>query len=424
MVDPSSAPRLSNAPWLSAPGIQAVFRAVESLGEDIRAVGGAVRNTILECPVADIDLATTARPEAVLAAAEAAGLRSIPTGLDHGTVTIIADGAPYEVTTLRQDVETFGRQAKVVFGRDWRADALRRDFSMNALYADRAGTIHDPLNGLPDCLARRVRFIGDPATRIREDYLRILRFFRIHAAYGKGAFDNDGLLACIRQRDGLRQLSAERIGMEMKRLVAAPGAAEALAVMEDAGLLEITTAGVSRIADFRALRSLDQEAPETRHATLGFAVLSGFVDEDLDRIADRFRLSNAERNRMHGALRAAALMPQTPSGDVPIKTALYRVGREAAIEGVLAAWARARAKGAPPDVDEDFRAVLHAGRTLPIPDFPLKGRDFIEFGLAPGPELGRAMKALEAFWIDSGFDIGRDELLAKLAMSGSASVDT
>jgi len=412
MEDPAHIADLCNAPWLTSPGIQAVFEAVENGGEDIRAVGGAVRNTLLGQSVSDIDLATTASPQTVLNAAERAGLRAIPTGIDHGTITILSGGEAYEVTTLRQDVETFGRQAKVVFGRDWREDAKRRDFTMNALYADRHGMIHDPLDGLSDCLSRRVRFIGEPETRIREDYLRILRFFRIHAAYGAGEFDEDGLVACIRQRDGLRHLSAERIGMEMKRLVAAPGAASALAIMEDAGLLEITTGGISRISDFAALRSLDPEAPETRNSSLGFAVLSGFIDEDVDRIADRFRMSNAERSQMHHALGAAAILRQPDRGDPPLLDAIYRVGREGTVLGLLAVWARERAETNFGDErDPLFRSALERARHLPIPEFPLKGRDLLKIGIPSGPELGLAIKDLEHKWIASHYALDRSTLL-------------
>ena len=204
---------LQQAEWLKSPGIQAVFAAIEQEGDEARVVGGAVRNTLLGHPVPDVDIATTASPETVMERARAAGLKPIGTGIDHGTITVVSSGYPYEVTTLREDVETFGRQARVVFGRNWTRDAERRDFTLNALYVDRHGRLHDPLGGLDDCLNRHVRFIGDPDTRIREDYLRILRFFRIYAAYGAGDMDADGLGACLRQRDGLRHLSAERIGL-------------------------------------------------------------------------------------------------------------------------------------------------------------------------------------------------------------------
>lgn len=405
--------QLSDAPWLQTPAIQQVFDAVEQDGDRAMAVGGAIRNTLLGLPVADVDIATTALPEQVAARAGANGLKVVPTGIDHGTVTVISKGMAYEVTTLRKDVETFGRQARVVFGTSWIDDARRRDFTLNALYVDRHGEIHDPLGGLEDCLARRIRFIGDPGERIREDYLRILRFFRIHAAYGLGAPDPAGLSACIRERDGLRHLSAERIGVEMKKLVGAPLAADCLGLMEDSGLLEITTGGISRIADFAALRSLDEVAEETRSPALGFAVLSGFVDEDLDRIADRFRLSNAERRRMHGALAAAKGI--NAGGDDPdVHRLLYRHGRESFIDGLLAVWAQARAGGMPAQREPVFSTALEQGRDLDIPAFPLKGADLMAAGLPAGPKIGETLKRLEEDWLDSRFSLSRKELLVRM----------
>ncbi|WP_346891408.1 CCA tRNA nucleotidyltransferase [uncultured Roseibium sp.] len=405
--------QLSSAPWLQTPAIQQVFDVVEQDGDRAMAVGGAIRNTLLGLPVADVDIATTALPGQVAARAGANGLKVVPTGIDHGTVTVISEGMAYEVTTLRQDVETYGRQARVVFGTSWIDDARRRDFTLNALYVDRHGEIYDPLGGLEDCLARRVRFIGDSGERIREDYLRILRFFRIHAAYGLGAPDPAGLSACIRERDGLRHLSAERIGVEMKKLVCAPLATDCLSLMEDSGLLEITTGGVSRIADFRALRSLDDVAEETRKPALGFAVLSGFVDEDLDRIADRFRLSNAERKRMHGALAAAKDL--SAGGDDPqVYRLLYRHGRESFIDGLLAVWAQARAGGTSAQREPVFSAALEQGRDLDIPVFPLKGADLMAAGLPAGPKIGETLKRLEDEWLDSRFSLSREEILARM----------
>lgn len=404
---------LANASWLKTASIQKVFEAIEQNGDKAMAVGGAVRNTLLNLPVADVDIATTARPEQVTARAKAKGLKVVPTGIDHGTVTVISKGAAYEVTTLRQDVETFGRQARVVFGTNWSEDARRRDFTLNALYVDRYGNIHDPLGGLDDCLSRHVRFIGDPTERIREDYLRILRFFRIHAAYGRGEPDAAGLSACIREREGLRHLSAERIGMEMKKLVSASLAADCLALMEDSGLLEITTGGISRIADFRALRSLDDLASENRQPELCFAVLSGFVDEDLDRIADRFRLSNAERNRMHGAL-AAATEIERSDNPLEVLKLLYRHGRESFINGLLAVWAQGRARGLPAPREQAFHEALNLGRSADIAVFPLKGADLMAAGLAAGPQIGKTLKRLEDEWLASDFKLDKKALLQRV----------
>lgn len=399
---------LARADWLGTDGIQAVFSAIERDGDQARVVGGAVRNTLLGHPVPDVDIATTALPEQVMQRAREAGLKPVGTGLDHGTVTIVSGGFPYEVTTLREDVETYGRQAKVVFGRNWTRDAERRDFTLNALYADRHGRLHDPLGGLEDCLARRVRFIGDPDKRLQEDYLRILRFFRIYAAYGAGEMDAEGLGACLRQRDGLRHLSAERIGHEMRRLIRAPLAGPALAMMNDCGLWEIATGGLARIEDFHALRSLLPVAEEVTDPELGLVVLAGFVREDLERICDRFRLSNAERDRMRTAW--ASLKRYRQGGALPEAAAqLYDFGRRGAVDGLLAFWAGQKAQGLTSEAP--FEALLGRLRQTPLPVFPLKGADLIATGHAPGPALGDQLKRLEASWRDSGFTLEKDDLL-------------
>ncbi len=411
---------LGRADWLNTPGIQAVFSALEQEGDQARVVGGAVRNTLLGHPVPDIDIATTARPETVMQRALDAGLKPVGTGIDHGTVIVISRGVPYEVTTLRQDVETFGRQAKVVFGRDWVRDAERRDFTLNALYSDRRGHLFDPLGGLADCLARRVRFIGDPDSRIREDYLRILRFFRIYAAYGEGDIDAAGRDACLRQRDGLRHLSAERIGHEMRRLLRAPLAAAALRMMNDSGLWEIATGGLARIEDYCALRGLAPFAPDVSDPELGLVVLGGFVREDLERICDRLRLSNAERNRMRTAWAAMKFLRQSavPTALPPdARDMIYEFGRQGAVDGVLAHWAFRKAQGTPPP-ENDWRGLLERVRQAPLPAFPVKGADLIAAGHAPGPALGEVLQKLETEWRASKFTLSKDDLVQRAGSSG------
>ena len=229
-------------------------------GEQARVVGGAVRNTLLGEAHGDIDIATTALPDEVMRRVQAAGFKAVPTGIEHGTVTVVAAGRPFEVTTLREDVETFGRRAKVAFGRNWRRDAERRDFTMNALFVSRDGTVYDYVGGLADIETRRVRFIGDAAARIAEDYLRILRFFRFHASYGAGAPDAQGLAACIAGRAGLEQLSRERIRMEVVKLLLARHAVPALAVMTETGLLEQVLGGVPLLASYANMTKLEATA--------------------------------------------------------------------------------------------------------------------------------------------------------------------
>ncbi|QDG76436.1 CCA tRNA nucleotidyltransferase [Labrenzia sp. PHM005] len=406
---------LAAADWLLSKDIQAVFSAIDRDGDSARVVGGAIRNTLLGYSVPDIDIATTATPQDVMRRASNAGLKAIGTGIDHGTITVISNGFPYEVTTLREDVETYGRQARVVFGRDWTKDALRRDFTMNALYVDRHGYLHDPLDGLEDCFARRVRFIGDPDMRIREDYLRILRFFRIYAAYGEGDMDADGLGACLRERDGLRHLSAERIGHEMRRLMAAPKAAIALRMMNDCGLWEIATGGLARIDDYDALRALDGIAAETRDPELGLIVLAGFVREDVDRVADRLRLSNSERRRM---MTGWTVYKQFRQADTwpDLKWLLYVHGRQGAIDGLLAYWAAFEGQyrtGSKPD----FSKSLQTLRTADIPIFPLKGADVIALGHPPGPGVGQLLKSLEQIWRESGFTLDKKDLMSRVVIN-------
>src|SRR5580692_1878276 len=224
---------LDNAHWLKSGAIARVLALLDGEAEEARVVGGAVRNALLKLPIGEIDIATTALPAEVIRRARAAGIKSVPTGIDHGTVTLVVDRQPFEVTTLREDIETFGRKAKVAFGRDWARDAERRDFTINGLSVDGQGVVHDYVGGFADIAARRVRFIGEPDQRIAEDYLRILRFFRIHAAYGSGEPDRSGYLACIAARGGLASLSAERVRMEMLKLMVAQGAAGAVVAMSE-----------------------------------------------------------------------------------------------------------------------------------------------------------------------------------------------
>ncbi|MFN3498101.1 MAG: CCA tRNA nucleotidyltransferase, partial [Pannonibacter indicus] len=354
----------------------------------------------------------TALPQQVMERADAAGLKAVPTGIDHGTVTVISSGEPFEVTTLREDVETFGRHAVVRFGRDWAHDAARRDFTMNALYCGADGTIHDPLGGgLEDCLARRVRFIGRAEDRIREDYLRILRFFRFHATYGAGPTDDEGLSASVRLRDGLTQLSAERIGAEMKKILAVGACPPVIAVMEGTGILPLLTGGVARLASLAALKSLSDELPEAGSPILALACLTGFVGEDAGRIARRWRLSNQERSVMFRAIEGAASLLQASDPAAVLKAQMLAWGRETAQEALVLAHARTRSSAR----DEAGFAGLHElARNWDIPVFPVTGHDLITAGVPKGPALGSAMEHLRRLWAASDYRAARDELLAAL----------
>jgi|RhiMethySRZTD1v2_1073278.scaffolds.fasta_scaffold38690_4 poly(A) polymerase len=394
------------ADWLRTGELARILALLDSDGEEARVVGGAVRNALLHEPLGDIDIATTALPEEVVRRVEAAGCKAVPTGIEHGTITVVADGHPFEVTTLREDVETDGRRAKVVFGRDWRRDAERRDFSMNALFLGRDGTVHDYVGGLADIADRRVRFIGDAATRIAEDYLRILRFFRFHAAYGHGGLpDAAGLHACIMARAGLDTLSRERVRMEMLKLMLARHAVPALAVMAETGLIEMVLGGVPLLASLSNLIKLEASLSLPPDPARRLAALGVLVTEDAERLRERLRLANAESERLISMgnvwWRIVAGLSEQAS-----RTLLYRLGPDGYLDRVLLAWSRAPEGVA----DPQWRALATLPSRWSVPQFPLKAADFMARGVEKGPRLGAAMRAAEQAWIEAGFPLDRDTL--------------
>ncbi len=402
----SASPSLKDAEWLKRPETVRVFAALNTDGVMTRAVGGAVRNALLGLPVTEVDLATTALPEQAMALARKAGLKAVPTGIEHGTVTVVADGVPFEVTTLRRDVETFGRHATVAFTEDWEEDARRRDFTLNALYAGSDGTVFDPLCGYADLIAGRVRFIGDAEARINEDYLRILRFFRFNAYYGKGPLDPEGLQASVRLRAGLDQLSAERVGAELRRLLVAPQAMQAVEALFDYGLLPGLLGSVPRLERLNRLTAIEEALGLAPDATVRLAALAVFVEEDAERLAARLRLSNAEQAVL--ALGAADHAASGLPDDGAAKRALYQLGPSAFRARVLIAWADS---GAPPN-DQNWREALSLAERWQVPSFPLRGADIMALGLE-GPEIGAILRRLEAEWIAAGFASSREELLAR-----------
>ncbi|MBB4301210.1 poly(A) polymerase [Rhodobium orientis] len=394
------------AGWLVDDKLQGVLAALNVEGDEARIVGGAIRNTLLGVPVSDIDIATTARPETVVERAEAAGFRAIPTGIEHGTVTLVVAHTPFEVTTLREDIETFGRKATVRFGRDWEADARRRDFTMNALYAGADGTVYDLVGGRADCLSRKVRFIGDADARIHEDYLRILRFFRFHASYGDGPIDREGLLAAVRGRSGLRHLSAERIGQEMRRLAMAPGGAATTRIMADSGILQIVLGGIGSPETLGRLTALAANLPASLDAALAHAALSARIPEDAERVAERLRLSNEVRRRMVKVLRLAPGL-SADMGEAAARLALYRSDAETFRGAVLLAWAWSDAAGD----DAGWRDLFGLAGRWPVPRFPVSGRDLVALGIPSGPAVGELLARVEDWWIGEGFSPGRDAAL-------------
>ena len=400
----SDARVLADAPWLKSGPAARVLELLDANGEEARVVGGAVRNALLHLPTGDIDIATTAVPTEVVRRAKAAGIKSVPTGIEHGTVTLVVDAQPFEVTTLREDTETFGRKAKVAFGRDWVRDAERRDFTINGLSVDADGVVHDHVGGLADIAARRVRFIGDPNQRIAEDYLRILRFFRIHAAYGAGEPDRAGYLACISARAGLATLSAERVRMEMLKLMVAEGAAGAVAAMSDGGLLLPIFGGVAYTGPFKAMIAAEHVLGLKPDAVRRLGALAVAVTEDARRVAARLRLTNAETKALdsmgHRWWRLAGMDEATA------RRRLYRLGAERYRDRLMLAWARAGT-----DIDStSWRELATLPERWSAPKFPLKAADFIARGIAEGPALGHVLTLAEDAWLAADFPLDQPAL--------------
>ena len=410
----SKSDSLGDAVWLVRGEAAPLLKLLDSNGEEARIVGGAVRNALLCLPVHEIDIATTALPDEVMRRVEAAGWKAVPTGIEHGTVTVLIAGKPFEVTTLRRDVETYGRKAKVVFGRDWVADARRRDFTINALSLSADGELHDYVEGLADLAAHRVRFIGDPAQRIAEDYLRILRFFRFHAWYGEGMPDPEGLHACIRGRTGIDSLSRERIRTELLKLLLAPHATPTLALMTEIGLLGDVLGGVALLASFENMVKVEAAIGVESDPVRRLGALGVWVAEDGERLAQRLRLSNADAERLTALERWWRVLPELVSARV----LLYRLGPQHFADQVLVAWSRSSASAA----DRAWRALAELPRTWNAPEFPLKAADFMARGFVAGPALGAVMRAAEQAWIAADFpaDAAAIEAIADRAARGAS----
>jgi poly(A) polymerase len=403
-----NAARVLGAPWLNSGPTSRVLELLNGGGEEARVVGGAVRNALLDIPIGDLDIATTALPEEVVRRAKEAGVKSVPTGIEHGTVTLVVDGHPFEVTTLREDTETFGRKAKVSFGRDWVGDARRRDFTINALSVGADGVVYDYVGGLDDIAARQVRFIGDPKARIEEDFLRILRFFRIHAAFGAGEVDREGYLACISARAGLSTLSAERVRMEILKLLVADGAASAVTAMTDGGLLQMILGGVTYTGTFAAMIAAEHTLGLKADAIRRLAALAVAVTEDARRLATRLRLSNSEAKALdsmgHRWWRLEGM------DEARARRRLYRLGETSYRDRLLLAWARA-GHGAEP---AHWVALSQLPQRFTPPKFPLKAADFIARGVAEGPALGHVLTLAEDAWLAADFPL-EPAALASLA---------
>jgi poly(A) polymerase len=378
---------------MTAPETLAVMNA---LGE-ARFVGGAVRNALLGANVVDIDIAVPMPPAEALARLTARNIKVVETGIDHGTVTAIAGHHAFEITSLRRDVETDGRHAKVAFTDDWAEDAARRDFTINALYASATGEIFDYAGGVQDLISGRVRFMGDPRTRIKEDYLRVLRLFRFHAWYGRGEIDAEGLRAAAEARDKLKTLSAERVAKELLRLLEAGNPGPVLRVMAAAGILTEILAGALQLPRLERLTEIDAENRFPRDAVLRLAALLPDSGDAARAISDRLRLSNADRLRLEQALSGERIAAGLSARDA--RLLLYRIGTAPFRDKVLLQWASApRTAGALP-----WRMLLQMAENWQRPRFPLTGRDVLEAGVPEGPEVGRILGLVEDWWLDSDF---------------------
>ena len=390
--------------WLPAPPTRRVIEALEGAEpRSARFVGGCVRNALLGQPVSDIDIATTLLPERAAQALKAAGIAVHPTGIAHGTLTAVANHQPFEITTLRRDVSTDGRRATVAFTTDWDEDARRRDFTMNAIYAEPDGTLIDYVGGVEDALHRRILFIGRPEDRIAEDYLRILRFFRFYAWYAHGDPDQEALAACVAMRDGLTQLSAERVWNETKKLLAAEDPRTALAAMDEAGVMAALYGDLDRARLGRLVEMGEADA------FLRFLALCP-DDASGEALAQRMKMSNAEKDRLRAALdpeltEAVAREWQTRAG---LEKLVYRTGNQAIADRLALDFASVET---PP---EGWGGALAHARSFETPEFPVTGADLLAAGVPKGPELGDSLRRLEDRWVDSRFALTKAELLQSL----------
>jgi poly(A) polymerase len=386
-------PTIAGQQWLASADVHAVLDALGTA----RLVGGCVRNSLLGLPVDDIDIATPLTPDAVAKAVEARGMKAIDTGAEHGTVTVVLNSLPYEVTTLRRDVSTDGRRATVAFTTVWEEDAARRDFTINALYADGDGRVHDYHQGLADLEAGVVRFIGDADTRIAEDHLRILRLFRIHAWYGRGEIDAEALRACRSGRGRIQALSGERIQKEMMKLLRARKPGHAVRAMRDTHVLEEIIPGhvdldvLSRMSDIDEAHHLEPEGI----LRLGTLIPAG---DSARQLAQRWRLSNDDRARLVNLFKLFGLL-EAPVDRRAFRRLLYRHGPDAVCDQIRLAWARGDAVGD----GESWKTLMGLARSWSRPVLGVDGADVLRAGVPEGPQVGRVLGEVEAWWIDADF---------------------
>jgi poly(A) polymerase len=404
MTDTGNLLRIEPQPWMTDLITLSVLEALSAGGAQARFVGGSVRDALLGRRIGDIDIATPAPPERVIELLEKRGIKVVPTGLAHGTVTAIAGTPPrhFEITTLRRDVETYGRRARVAFDADWAADAARRDFTINAIFLDPDGTVHDPVGGLADLRAHRVRFVGDPGTRIAEDVLRILRYYRFEARFGTGLGDPQARAACRALAHLLPNLSAERVAQELVKLLETSYPISALRMMLEDGVLSVILPEARRLDRLRHMIAIEPEPDPLRR-------LAALIDVDgagAIALAERLHFSNAWRDRLHGLAPPWAIDP--PAGMAAQRRALYRLGAERYRDVALLL----AAEGA---MSRDrFGELLALARDWTPPAFPLAGRDVTALGIAAGPEVGRLLGAVHDWWEAGDFTADRAACLRYL----------
>jgi poly(A) polymerase len=398
-------------PWITAPDTAAVLDALEAKGGAgcARFVGGCVRNALLNEPVDDIDIATTLTPDEVTQALQAAGLKAVPTGIEHGTVTAVAGGKPFEITTLRRDVATDGRHAEVAFTDDWAQDAARRDFTLNAVYADRAGTLTDPTGrGVVDGRAGRIVFVGDPATRIAEDHLRILRFFRFLAWYGKGEPDAAALAACAAAKDTLGALAAERKSKELLKLLAAYDPRPAVAEMARTGVLAALLPSAMDLGSFDMMVEIENDQLFKIDPVLRLATLVPDDQIGAAQAAEKLRLPNETRDRLAQAM---GKTPRITSWMSPreARRAVYRLGAQTFADRVTLDWSKANRQAT-----HQWRGLLALGASWEPPPFPLSGEEVLHAGVPKGPMVGQVLREVEDWWIDHDFIEDKFSAIEKL----------
>jgi len=398
--------------WMTASHTAAVFDALEAEGgpDCARFVGGCVRNALVGRPIDDLDIATTLTPERVTEALKAAGLRVVPTGIEHGTVTAISERTPHEITTLRRDVTTDGRRATVAFTDDWAEDASRRDFTLNALYARRDGSIFDPTgHGVADAKAGRIVFVGEPEQRLREDHLRNLRFFRFYAWFGKGEPDAAAVAACAALRDGVAGLSAERVSKELLKLLAAEDPRAAVRLMAETGVLEVVLKGPANLPRFEALCEIEGDQLFETDPVLRLAAL--LPDDQLaaGRLAERLRLSNPDRDRLIAALAPTPVLKSWMSPR-EIRREVYRIGQPAFRDRAKLAWAASPRSA----TTMQWRGLIALVEGWSPPTLPLTGQEIMNAGVPKGPMVGQVMREVEDWWIDHDFLDDKLSVIEKL----------